>query len=102
VSEQARSAIQFGRFRLMPGRRELLADGVPVPLGRHAFEILELLIEAEGRLVTKDEILRRVWAGAVVEENNLQVHVSALRKALGDDRAMIKTVSGRGYRLAAD
>ncbi|HME22190.1 MAG TPA: winged helix-turn-helix domain-containing protein [Acetobacteraceae bacterium] len=97
--DRARRTTRFGRCEVIHDRRELLVNGLPVPLGSRAFDILELLVEARGMLVTKDEILRKVWAGVVVEENNLQVHMSALRKALGTDRGLIKTVSGRGYRL---
>jgi predicted ATPase len=61
-----------------------------------------VLIEAGGELVTKDEILSRVWPGMVVEEHSLQFHISALRKVLGKDRGFIKTISGRGYRFVAD
>jgi uncharacterized protein (DUF302 family) len=64
-----------------------------------AFEIIEVLIKSAGELVTKDELPSRIWPGAVVEENTLQVHISALRKALGADWGMLKTLSGRGYRL---
>jgi predicted ATPase/DNA-binding winged helix-turn-helix (wHTH) protein len=80
-------------------RRELRADGIPVAIGGRAFEIIEALIEAAGEVVTKDELMGRVWHGAIVEENTLQVHISAVRKALGADRGMLKTASGRGYRL---
>ena len=68
-------------------------------VGTRAFDILELLISCPGQLVTKDEILQRVWPDTVVEENNLQVHISALRKALGADRDLIRTIPGRGYIL---
>ncbi|HLZ07422.1 MAG TPA: winged helix-turn-helix domain-containing protein, partial [Chloroflexota bacterium] len=61
-----------------------------------------VLTEARGALVTKDEILSRVWPDTVVEENNLVVQISALRKALGEDRNFIRTVSGRGYRFVAE
>jgi predicted ATPase/DNA-binding winged helix-turn-helix (wHTH) protein len=80
-------------------RRELRTHGVPVPLGGRAFDIVEVLAQSAGELVTKDEIFRRVWSGAIVEESTLQVHVSAIRKALGPDRGMLKTAFGRGYRL---
>lgn len=81
-------------------RRELRAQGVPVPLGNRAFQILAALVESAGELVTKDELMApRVWPGAVVEENKLQVHVSAIRKALGTDRETVQTPFGRGYRL---
>src|SRR3984957_416140 len=94
--------IKFGRFQVLPHRREFLAEGVPVPLGSRAFDVLMVLIEAGGVLVTKDEILSRVWPGMVVEEHSLQFHISALRKVLGKDRGFIKTISGRGYRFVAD
>ena len=79
--------------------RELRAHGVAVPIGSRAFEIVEVLVGSVGELVTRDELIARVWPGAIVEENTLQVHISAIRKALGADRGMLKTVSGRGYRL---
>jgi len=81
------------------GRQELRARGASVPLGGRAFEIIGALVRSAGALVTKDELMGRVWPGAIVEENTLQVHISAVRKALGPDRGMLKTVSGRGYRL---
>ncbi len=81
------------------GRRELRARGVPVPIGGKAFELIEVLVRAEGDLVTKDELMDRVWPGAIVGDNTLQVHISAVRKALGPYRTMLKTESGRGYRL---
>jgi predicted ATPase/DNA-binding winged helix-turn-helix (wHTH) protein len=94
--------LKFGRFEVLPHRRELLAEGVPVPLGSRAFDVLMVLIEAGGELVTKDEILNRVWPGLVVEEHSLQFHISSLRKVLGEDRGFIKTISGRGYSFVAD
>src|SRR5580704_1611230 len=94
--------IKFGRFQVLPHRREFFAEGVRVPLGSRAFDVLMVLIEAGGELVTKDEILSRVWPGMVVEEHSLQFHISALRKVLGEDRGFIKTISGRGYRFVAD
>jgi predicted ATPase/DNA-binding winged helix-turn-helix (wHTH) protein len=96
------TAIEFGRFRVLPRRRQLLADGVPLELGSRAFDVLMALLEARGLLVTKDELMTRVWPGTVVEENNLQVQISTLRKALGDDRDFIRTISGYGYRFTAE
>ena len=95
-------AFVFGPFRLLVGRRELLAHGVPVTLGQRAFEILLLLVSRPGQLVTKDELMAEIWPGVVVEENNIQVHVSALRKVLGttgDGERYLLTVAGRGYRF---
>ena len=102
LTNEALGAVEFGRFRLLPHRRELRADGVAVELGSRAFDVLMVLIEARGALVTKDEILSRVWPDTVVEENNLAVQISTLRKALGEDRDFIRTVSGRGYRFVAE
>src|SRR5437899_878623 len=95
-------AIGFGRFTLLTHSRELLADGAPVPLGSRAIDVLFALIEAHGLLVTKDELLSRVWPTTCVEENSLQFQISTLRKALGEDRDFIRTVSGRGYRFVAE
>jgi TolB-like protein/DNA-binding winged helix-turn-helix (wHTH) protein len=100
--DEAQGAVEFGRYRLLPHRRELHADGAVVQLGGRAFDVLMVLIEARGALVTKDEIMTRVWPDTVVEENNLVVQISALRKALGEDRDLIRTVSGRGYRFIAE
>src|ERR1700692_2559430 len=96
------TTIQFGHCQLFTNRRELIVDGVPVPLGNRAFDVLQVLLAAGGNLVTKDEILSRVWAGIVVEENTLQVQITRVRRALGTDRGFLKTVSGRGYRFVAE
>jgi predicted ATPase/DNA-binding winged helix-turn-helix (wHTH) protein len=102
VERKCAPAMQFGRFRLNARRRELLADGTFVPIGSRALDILMVLIEARGELVTKDELMSRVWSGTVVEENTLQFQISAIRKVLGEDRAFIKTISGRGYRFVSE
>jgi DNA-binding winged helix-turn-helix (wHTH) protein len=86
--------LEFGRFRVLLRRRQLLADGVPVDLGARAFDILMVLLEADGALVTKEELISRVWRGIVVSEGNLKFQVSALRKALGADRDLIQTEFG--------
>src|SRR5262245_30816706 len=91
------TSYRFDRAVLQPSQRRLLLDDKVVPLAPRAFDLLVLLVERAGRLVTKDEVFERVWAGLVVEENNLQVQVSALRKVLG--AAAIETVSGQGYRF---
>jgi non-specific serine/threonine protein kinase len=83
-------------------RRELRVMGSPVPIGSRAFEIIEVLAGASGELVTKDALMDRVWPGAIVNDNALQVHISAIRKALGSSRGLLKTESGRGYRLLGD
>ena len=88
-----------GRFELQPQERRLLDDGRPVALGARAFDLLATLLERPGALRLKDELLDRVWPGLVVEEANLPVQVSTLRKLLGAD--LIATIPGRGYRLVA-
>ena len=91
--------LQFGRFEIRIGERQLHADGKPVALGGRAFDVLAALVARRDRLVAKDELLEVVWPGLVVEENNLQVQVSTLRKLLGPQ--VIATVPGRGYRFMA-
>ena len=94
--------VRFGRFRLHLGRRELFREGLPLRLGGRALAVLHTLITAKGDVVSKDELLARVWPGLVVEENNLQVQVSLLRKTLRDETdgdSHLITVPGRGYRL---
>ncbi len=95
----ADAAVEFGRFRVLLRQRQLLADGVPVEFGTRAFDLLLVLLEADGLLVSKEELLSRVWPGIVVADENLKVQVSALRKALGADRDVIHTEFGRGYRF---
>jgi DNA-binding winged helix-turn-helix (wHTH) protein len=99
-SATADAALEFGSFRVLLRRRQLLANGVPVVLGTRAFDLLLVLLEADGLLVTKEELLSRVWPGIVVSEENLKVQVSALRKALGAERDVIRTEFGRGYRFS--
>jgi predicted ATPase/DNA-binding winged helix-turn-helix (wHTH) protein len=99
VLKKVRLVYEAGSWVIDTVRRELRARGAPVPLGARTFEILETLAKSAGELVTKDELLAQIWPGAIIGENTLQVHISAIRKVLGPDRAMLKTVSGRGYRL---
>jgi TolB-like protein len=94
--------ISFGPFRLDLSRPELRRDGQPVRIHRRALGILCALAEAKGEIVSKDELMARLWPGRIVEEGNLHVHVSGLRKALdehGEGHSHIVTVPGRGYRL---
>ena len=98
-ASEAPAGIAFGRFLLLPPRRELLADGRPVKLGGRAFDVLMALIEAHGAVVSKDALMARVWPDRIVEENNLQWQISTLRAAFGADRNLIRTVSGRGYQF---
>ena len=89
-----------GRFELQPGQRLLLVDGRPAALGGRAYDLLVVLASSRGRLISKAELLDRVWPGVIVEEANLQVQISHLRKIVGTEA--IVTVPGRGYRFAAD
>ena len=94
--------VNLGRFRFDLRQRELKRDGIPVQLGSRARDILWVLASANGEVVSKDELMTRVWPGLVVEENNIQVHISALRKAIDegkDGQSCVFTVPGRGYRL---
>src|SRR6202163_76538 len=96
---QAPAAIEFGRFSVLPHRRELLAEGQALELGGRAFDVLMALIEASGAVVSKDALMERVWPHRVVEENSLQAQISALRRAFGADRELIRTIAGRGYQF---
>src|SRR6266403_1730036 len=103
MPEQDRHRVyEFGGRELDLARCELRVRGVPVPLGGRAFQIFAVLVQSAGELVTRDELMARVWPGAIVEENTLEVHISAVRKALGSDRGTLRTSFGRGYRLVGD
>ena len=95
----ANAAYRFGRFVLLPARRQLLVDGLPAPLGGRAIDLLEALVERRDRTVPKGELLDLVWPDVVVEEANLAVQVSAIRKVVGPQA--IATIPGRGYRFVA-
>ncbi|MDM0069601.1 winged helix-turn-helix domain-containing protein [Variovorax sp. J31P207] len=92
----------FGRCQVSVQRRELLREGRPVSLGGRAFDILVALVEGRGGVVTKDDLILRAWPGRIVEENTLEAQISALRRALGEDRTVIRTVAGRGYQFVAE
>ncbi|AHG93530.1 transcriptional regulator domain-containing protein (plasmid) [Gemmatirosa kalamazoonensis] len=97
--------LRFDRFTVDAGRRLLLRDGIAVPLTSKAFDVLLALVEGRGELVTKHDLLARVWPNQIVEEGNLTVHISAIRKALGERRGehrYVVTVPGWGYRFVAD
>ena len=93
---------EFGRFHVDVQDQRVTRDGVALPLPPKEFDTLLCLVEAHGRLVTKGELLTRVWAGVNVEEGTIAQRICALRKALGQDeegRDYIQTVPRRGYRL---
>src|SRR5262249_15736888 len=99
LGESIRPVYASGECEIDLARRELRVLGSPVPGGGRAFEIIEVLAQSAGELVTKTELMNRVWPGAIVMENTLQVHAAAVRKALGPYRGLLKTESRRGYRL---
>ena len=102
--ETADEVVAFGPFRLFVGRQQLLEDDHPVRLGSRARDILVALVEKPGQLLSKQELLTRVWPDTFVEEASLRVHVAALRRALGDGqngRRYVTNVPGRGYCFVA-
>ncbi len=100
VSTTAMGQFVVGACEVHPAERLLFVEGVPAKLGARAFDVLMALFERRERVVPKNELLEIVWPDLVVEENNLQVHISALRKLLGAQA--IATVPGRGYRFTAE
>lgn len=102
---QTNTALSFGEFQVDPDRRLLLRNGEVVPLKAKAFDLLTVFLEKRGEVLTKNELLDTVWENQFVEENNLTVHVAALRKALGEkknENRYIVTVPGKGYRFVAE
>ena len=100
----SRVLYEFGPFRLEPDEHLLLREGKPAPVTPKAFDLLVLLVRNQGRLVTKDQIMQAIWPGSFVEEANITVLISALRKVLGEsevDDPYIKTVPKKGYRFTA-
>lgn len=96
-----RDVYTFGPFVLEPGQHRLQKQGEPVKLPPKAFDLLVVLVTRAGDLVTKEQLLKEVWADAFVEEANLSVNMTILRRALGDDYEYIETVPRRGYRFSA-
>ncbi|MGC1548294.1 MAG: winged helix-turn-helix domain-containing protein, partial [Rhodanobacter sp.] len=92
----------FGTTVVVPAKRELSHNGVKVEMGGRTFDLLLALIEARGSILSKDRIMQLVWDGRIVEENTLEVQISLLRRALGDDRAVVHTVTGRGYQFIGE
>jgi len=104
MSNEDNHFYEFGPFRLDPVRRRLLRKGKPVPLTPKAFDTLLELVRQSGKTIEKDDLMREVWPDAVVEENNLNQNISALRRSLGDSRQesqYIATIPGLGYRFVA-
>src|SRR5262249_36011306 len=97
-----RLVYKFGKWEVDLAERELRWHQTAVSIGTRAFDIMEVLVQAGGELVTKDGLMDRVWPDSIVGESALQVHICAVRKALGEDRELLRTVLGRGYRLLGD
>ena len=105
MENKAHRIYEFEDFRLDVGERQLLRGGEPVTLNAKTFDMLLTLVENHGQLLTKDDLFARVWADQFVEESNLTVNMSAIRKALGEHAKkprFIQTISGKGYRFTAD
>src|SRR6476620_7488522 len=104
MQSQSQRIYEFGPFRVDESERRLLRESRVVPLTPKAFDLLLLLVKSSGRTVEKDELINHLWADSFVEEGNLKVTISMLRKALEDnagEHLYIETVPRRGYRLAA-
>jgi DNA-binding winged helix-turn-helix (wHTH) protein len=100
----AKDTLSFGPFRLIVAQRRLEQSGVPLRLSARALDILVVLIEHAGEVVTKKELMVRVWADVTVDEGSLRVHVAGLRKALADGEEgprYLVTLPGRGYCFVA-
>jgi DNA-binding winged helix-turn-helix (wHTH) protein len=105
VIEENRQVYEFDEFRVNAAKRQLLREGEVVPLYSKAFELLLLLVESRGRDLTKEEILEKIWPGQILEESNLTVNISAVRRALGEKASTpryLVTIPGHGYRFVAN
>jgi DNA-binding winged helix-turn-helix (wHTH) protein len=104
INGAAEALILFGPFRMLPKQRLLMQADKPIHLGGRAFDVLIALLERPGELVSKEELMARVWPNTFVGRANLAVHISALRRALGDGRdgnRYVVNIPGRGYRFVA-
>ena len=104
INSESRRAFSFGPFHLIPEQQLLLEREKPLRLGSRAFDILVILVERPGELVSKEELMARVWPKMFVEPSNLTVHIATLRRVLGDGRngdRYLVNIPGRGYRFVA-
>ena len=100
----AADLISFGPFRLCPAQRNLEKAGGPIHLSARAFDILIVLVERAGEVVSKKRLMARVWPDVTVDEGNLRFHIAALRRALEDGQSgarYVATIAGRGYCFVA-
>ena len=104
MNREDKKVYEFGEFRLEGAQGRLLQNGQPVSLKPKILDLLLFLVQQRGQLVKKDDLMREVWPNTIVEENNITVSISALRKVLGEDtgRQFIETVPRRGYRFVAE
>lgn len=102
VAGGSAAAIRFRGFAVFPRERSVLRDGRPIDLGSRAFDLLMVLLRSRGEVVTKSQIVEHVWPSTIVDDSNLRFQMACLRRALGVDRDVIKTIQGRGYLIAVD
>ena len=98
----ARECLRFRSFTVYPGDRVLMRDREPVDIGGRAYDLLLVLLRSRGSIVGKDEITEHVWPSTLVDESNLRFQMACLRRVLGPDRDVIKTIQGRGYLFVAE
>lgn len=98
----ARRSIRLGSIEVTPATRTITRDGTAIELGGRAFDLLVALLNGNGQIVSKEQLLRLVWPTVTVIDSNLKVQLSILRRALGAERWRVKTVSGRGYLIVMD
>ena len=94
--------IRLGRLRLLPAARKLFCGDQPVDLGARTLDLLTALLIRRGTLVSKSDLVKHVWPEGLVEDSRLRLQMARLRKALGEDGCLVKTIAGRGYLLAAE
>jgi DNA-binding winged helix-turn-helix (wHTH) protein len=103
-AEVALQAFSFGPFRIVPHARLVERDGLPMPVGSRAFDLLRVLVSRPGKVVSKGELMAKVWPDLTVEESNLRFHIAQLRRALSDDQGgerYVTNVPGGGYCFVA-
>ncbi|MEG3086873.1 winged helix-turn-helix domain-containing protein [Sphingomonas sp. PB4P5] len=96
------ASMAFGGYLALPSARTLLLNGNAVNLGARAFDLLILLLASKGTIVSKEAIMQYVWPTTTVDESNLRFQITSLRRALGEERDRIKTITGRGYLFVPD